>query len=72
MKSRIRTVVSVAVLLLAIGTAGVSAATAPEKRAGGTANEKALCFETHGKLMNKPALTNPDACWRVHAYRMNR
>jgi len=72
MKSRIRTVVSVAVLLLAIGTAGVSAATAPEQRAGGTADGKALCFRMHEKLMSKPALMNPDTCWRAHAYLMNR
>ena len=63
MKSPVHHIASIAVLLLAMGAVSVSA---------DTSQEKALCFQMHGKLMSKPALSNPDACWRVHAYLMNR
>jgi len=30
------------------------------------------CFRRHSHLMDKPAVENVRACWRAHAYRMER
>ena len=33
---------------------------------------KEACFRAHGKHMSKPALMNPNDCWRAHGYLMER
>ncbi len=30
------------------------------------------CFRTHGQAMDKPALRNPQDCWRVHGFLMKQ
>ena len=30
------------------------------------------CFRMHGQLMDKPALRNPQDCWRVHGFLMKQ
>ena len=30
------------------------------------------CFRMHGELMDKPALRNPQDCWRVHGFLMKQ
>jgi hypothetical protein len=37
-----------------------------------TDTEIKACFEAHTRLMEKPAVNNPVACWRAHGYLMGR
>ncbi len=30
------------------------------------------CFSKHARLMTKPAVKNPQHCWRTHGYLMER
>jgi len=65
------------IILVSIATlAGVAmpalGAPAPDGKAADRWAEMEKCFREHGKLMSKPALTNPYDCWRAHAYLMTR
>lgn len=54
--------------------AAMSVAIADQSRASGKSEDakKEICFRTHARLMDKPALANRDTCWRAHAYVMER
>lgn len=56
-------------LLAAMG--GVAA---DQTRTSGKSEDakKEICFRTHAKLMDKPALVDRETCWRAHAYVMER
>lgn len=58
---------------LALLTA-MSGAIADQSRASGKSEDakKEICFRTHAKLMDKPALVDRETCWRAHAYVMER
>ncbi len=54
--------------------AAMSGAIADQSRASGKSEDakKEICFRTHARLMDKPALANREMCWRAHAYVMER
>ncbi len=64
MNTHLRTIVSIGTLLIAVASWSAQAVSTPADDAA----KKALCFKTHGKLMQKPALMNANDCWRVHGY----
>jgi hypothetical protein len=64
MNTRLRTIVSIGTLLVAVASWSPLAVSAPTDEAA----KKELCFKNHGKLMQKAALMNINDCWRVHGY----
>ena len=68
MKTHMIALVSIA----ALASACTTGAPAPDGKAADRRAEMEKCFREHGKLMGKPALTNPYDCWRAHAYLMTR
>lgn len=68
MKTRMIALVSIA----ALASACTTGAPAPDAKAADRRAEMEKCFREHGKLMGKPALTNPYDCWHAHAYLMTR
>lgn len=55
---------SIAALVLATGAVAVAA--------NASQAAKEACFQAHANLMDKPALTNANDCWRAHGYLMIR
>jgi len=58
----------VVTVLLFAGMASAQAASAADMASRAAKMDE--CFRAHAQLMEKPALKNVQACWRVHGYLM--
>ena len=56
-------------IVLFVGALSIEGASAVDASLGARMD---ACFRAHGHLMEKPALHNAIACWRVHSNLMQR